>query len=106
MELLKKSQLDRQVAAMLGKKRSEVSGITAAFLREVVRGLAEVGRVQLDGLGTMQVTCRSGKRLELSRQKTRLRPTAGGKLVAVKRKHYVGFQKSNGLTAAIKASRG
>ncbi len=106
MELIKKARLDAQVAALLGKKRSEVSGITSAFLLEVVRGLAEVGRVHLEGLGTLHLYCRSGKRLELTRQKTRLRPTTGSKLVAVKRKHYVGFHKARGLTAAIKARRG
>jgi nucleoid DNA-binding protein len=106
MELVKKSRLDAQVAVLLGKKRAEVSGITSAFLHEVVRGLAEIGCVHLDGLGTLRVTCRSGKRLELTRQKTRLRPTAGAKLVTVKKKHYVSFHKSEGLTVAIKAKRG
>ena len=104
MERVKKSQLDAQVAVLLGKKRSEVSGITAAFLHEVVRSLAEKGCVNMDGLGRLKVVCRTGTRqstyTRVGHKKSK--PTR----VWVPAKYYVSFKKAEPLTVAIKEKRG
>jgi nucleoid DNA-binding protein len=103
MERVKKSQIDAQVAVLLGKKRSEVSGITATFLREVVRGLSEKGEVNMDGLGRLKVICRRG-----TRQTTYTRighKKSKPARVHVPEKYYVSFKKAEPLTVAIKEAR-
>lgn len=101
-EVVRKHALDEKVAELLGVKTSKVSAITAAFLGEARRALAEEGAVRLDGLGTLHVTCRRGKRAE----HTRLTSKHGTSIVVdVLAKYYVSFKKARQLTLAMAATR-
>jgi nucleoid DNA-binding protein len=104
-----KNALDGAVAELLGRKVSDVSAITSLFLHEVVRGLVEHGEVRLDGLGTLHVTCRSGKRASRTVLTSGYGHRPGRKksmLVRVERKYYVSFRKATRLREALWARFG
>jgi nucleoid DNA-binding protein len=52
---VKKSEIDRQIAKSLGKKRTEVRKITAAFLEQATQALVDEGQVNLRGFGRLKV---------------------------------------------------
>ncbi len=93
--IIVKARLDRQVAELLGKKPREVSAITATFLHETIRALVSGGRVQLDNLGELYVTVRSG---------VLHRTTFRGKksVQAVPAKYYVSFKKAAKLREELR----
>lgn len=97
MEIALKAQLDLQVAELLGKKTREVSAITATFLHEVARALADSGHVRLNGLGDLRVICRRGVRQRFHRTSFKGKKD----VVAVPRKYYVSFKKALQLTALL-----
>lgn len=94
---MRKSQLDLQVAKALGKKKAEVSPITAQFLQVAGVALAEDGEVMLDGLGKLRVVEHKHT------NKDKLWNTHGQlRLITSLSKFKVHFTKSGPLAKAIR----
>lgn len=100
-----KRDLDGQVAALLGKKVREVSGVTEVFLHEITRALVESGVVRLDGLGVLHLDCRAGSRAVLTGLHGKKKPSRT-QVIDVEKKYYVSFKKAAPLRAAIQARYG
>jgi nucleoid DNA-binding protein len=105
-EIVLKGQLDGQVAALLGKKTSEISGITAAFLHEIVGALVEQGAVHLAGLGTLHVSLQTGNREAVLTNTKKKDGTRDRVRVKVRRKYYVIFKRACALRNALKEKYG
>lgn len=105
-ELILKQQLDGQVAALLGKKTPEVSGITTAFLHEVVCALVDQGAVRLTGLGTLRVSVQRGSREAVLTNAKKKDGTRDRVRVQVNRKYYVVFKRGCALRNALKEKYG
>lgn len=103
VEVVRKKQLDAQVAELLGRELREVSAITAAFLLEVRRALVEEGCVRMDGLGELHVNRRKGVRPHVTQLRTYAGKTSS---VRIRAKYYVNFKKAEPLRAAIRAHYG
>lgn len=50
-----KTSIDRAVAAELGMPRTDVSRVTAEFIRQLGLHLADIGRLSIEGLGRFRV---------------------------------------------------
>ncbi len=89
---VRKSQLDRRVALLLGERIEDVSAITAAFLDAARDELAAMKDVLFDGLGRLRVLPARG----LTANQTFLPPH-----VPPTKRYYVSFKKSEPLTRKI-----
>jgi nucleoid DNA-binding protein len=104
MEVVRKKRLDGQVAELLGKKTADVSRITGAFLREVIKALAKEGCVRLDGLGELKLSIRP---LQRHYNFKRTSPRGGdSETITLRTKYYVRFKKASPLREAILAQHG
>lgn len=106
---VRKGDLDTRVAALLGKKREEISVITTTLLRVVIDELSEMSTVHLDGLGELRVVVRKGKRPSravLTKGTFGRGKTEEARLVRVEKKYYVTFKKAAPLRLAIQARQG
>lgn len=88
-QLVTKPELDAQVALLLGKKKSEVTAVTAAFLWEVRRTLQQMKGVRLHRLGDLQPFIKDGVTMLCGGDRKR-RPVR-------RRKFYIRFRKVYGL---------
>jgi nucleoid DNA-binding protein/ribosomal protein S27AE len=72
--VMKKVDVDRNVAAQLGLKTREVSTVTDAFLQALKLGLLSLEPVKLDGFGTFRIYDSASK---VTKQVVRLKKTNG-----------------------------
>lgn len=93
--VVKKNQLDRLVALLLGEKVTDVSAITTVFLETIRNELAALKDVQLDGLGSLHVAIRKGS--------TNLYRRADSENA---KKYHVTFKKSRPLRRMILKKHG
>lgn len=104
MEVVRKKQLDGQVAELLGEKTTDVSRITAAFLREALKALVEEGGVRMDGLGELRLSIQP---LQRHYNFKRGAPNGGEReTITLRTKYYIRFKKAPPLRAAILAQHG
>ena len=105
--VIRKRELDRQVSVLLGKKRSAVSLVTEAFLKELSELIAAGEIVRLDGFGVLQLTVRKGHKvgLTLCHMKKGQKPEKTT-IIQVEKKYYVTFKQAVPLKALIREKQG
>lgn len=99
--VVKKSELDRQVALLLGMKQRDISNVTAEFLLAIQRALVDLNEVHLDGLGHLRIYTQVGA-------VDKLKPSNTGKTLRVKskKKYRVSFKKAAPFTLALRRKLG
>lgn len=98
--VVKKSELDRRVALLLGMKPRDVSTVTAEFLLSIQHALVDMNNVQLDGLGYLRVVPFKGR-------VDTLQPANAGTIrVKSKKKYRVSFRKAVPFTQALRLKVG
>lgn len=100
-----KSEMDREVARLLGMKQSDVSVVTNEFIRVMRNHLLDMHTVRLDGLGEIYIWLSKGGTVALSNG-TFVKGESRKVRVVVDRKYNVSFTKAAALKDAIQARYG
>jgi nucleoid DNA-binding protein len=104
----KKRVVDRTVAMLLGLRERYVSGITQAFLHEVLRAIVEDGGVHLDGFGRFRLVRDNYPPRPIQLRKGTFRKGEVGEMstVIVRKKYRVYFSKAEPFKNAIRDKYG
>lgn len=103
-----KREIDRAVAVLLGTSEREVSGVTLAFLNEVMRAIVEEGEVHVDGFGRFRLVRDhfDAKPVVLTRGTFRKGEAGETHTAIVRKKYRIYFSKAGPFKRAIREKFG
>lgn len=94
---MKKADLDKQVAMLLGVKKGKVAVITAAFFTHLMNAIVDDGEAQVDGFGKFRLSSKRGSRCRVQdfrKGNFKKGESIATVRVAVDKKYTVNFSKA------------